>query len=66
MCKDCNKDKGDYTVLEYLQRKHFRALPERVLKVAYAEQKRIKEEYEVFKLEVQTYENERLRKFAAI
>lgn len=66
MCKECNKDKGDYTVLEYLQRKHFKALPERVLKVAYAEQKRIKEEYEVFKLEVQTYENERLRKFAAI
>lgn len=58
MCEDCNKDKGDRTLMEYLLVKHFKALPYRALYIAYEEKENIKAEYAEFVQKVEQYEAE--------
>lgn len=62
MCQKCNEEKDNMTVLQFLRQKHFKALPERILKVAYDEQERMKDKHRRKKWSVFNYETNRLKK----
>lgn len=62
MCEKCNVEKDNMTVLQFLRQKHFQALPERILKVAYEEQNRMKERHQRMKRSIFNYETNRLNK----
>lgn len=59
MCETCNKDKGNRTIMEYLQVKHFNALPYRALVIAHKEKSLIEKEYQEFKEKVDKIEAEK-------
>lgn len=59
MCETCNKDKGNRTIMEYLQVKHFNALPYRALVIAHKEKALIEKEYQQFKKKVAKIEAEK-------
>lgn len=65
MCKECNEDKGKTLVLEYLRKREFKALPERILKIAYKEQELAKKQYQEFSAQVAEYEKKRADFFTA-
>lgn len=65
MCKECNEDKGKTLVLEYLRKREFKALPERILNIAYKEQEIAKKQYQEFSAQVSEYEKKRAEFFTA-